>query len=82
MDKRAGVVICAHFLCFSTDLSEIFSISFFCAGGLNSAFRSDLTLLHSLHFALFFQLHTKNQLSTLKNKKVGKTEQNVHCALV
>jgi hypothetical protein len=29
MDKKAGVVICAHFLCFSTDLSEIFSISFF-----------------------------------------------------
>ena len=27
------------------------------------------------------RLHTKLQLSSLKNKKVGKTAQNVHCAV-
>ena len=29
MDKKARGDICAHFLCFLTDFSEIFSISFF-----------------------------------------------------
>ena len=38
--------ICAHFLCFSTDFSEIFSISFFSTGSLNDTVRSDLPPLH------------------------------------
>jgi hypothetical protein len=63
LDKKARGDICAHFLCFSTDFFEIFSTSFFSAGGLNGALITDLTLLdsaqfalHSAHFALFFKL--------------------------
>jgi hypothetical protein len=65
MDKKAGGDICAHFLCFSTDFSEIFSISFFFQGRLNDVVKSDLTLphsahfaLHSSHFALFFKVES------------------------
>jgi hypothetical protein len=50
MDKKADGDICAHFLCFSTYFSEIFSISFFFRGRLNGAVKSDLTLLHRCTF--------------------------------
>ena len=71
------------FLQFSTNFSETLSKCFFFRGSLNRAIRSDLTLLHSAHFALHSAHFApkKNQLSTLKNKKDGKPVQNAPCAM-
>ena len=52
MDKKADGDICAHLLWFSTNFSEILSISEFFRGRLNGTFKSDITLPHSAHFAL------------------------------
>jgi hypothetical protein len=52
MGKQALTLIWVPFLQFLTYFNEIFSISFFFQGRLNSAVKSDLTPLHSAHFAL------------------------------
>ena len=50
MAKKDDQDICAHLLWFSTNFSEILSISVFFRGCLNGAFKSDLTIPHSAHF--------------------------------
>jgi hypothetical protein len=56
MDKQALKHICLQFFQFWTNFNETFSKRFFWAGSLNGTVKSDLTLMHSSHFALFFQL--------------------------
>ena len=81
--KQALKHICQRFFNFQPIFLKLSANASFFWGGLNRAIRSDLTLLHSAHFALHSAhfAQKKNQISTLKNKKVGKPVQNVRCAV-
>ena len=81
--KQALKHICQRFFNFQPIFLKLSANASFFWGSLNRAIRSDLTLLHSAHFALHSAHFApkKNQLSTLKNKKVGKPVQNARCAV-
>ena len=68
------------FLQFSTDFSETLSKCFSFPGRLNCAIRSDLTLLHSAHFALR-NAHFAHKKSALYLKKQKSWKTGAKCAL-